>query len=140
MLKEGKADLNARRKSDGKTALLIAAEMKWRFLVDAFIDNGANYNATDKDGKGVEDFMPGLKEEQRKRQIPAVKEKYKGLVISPLQEAAKTGNVEDVSILLLEIDVNAADKYGYTPLHWALIKGHTNIVNLLKAKGGVRHF
>ena len=68
---EAKADLNARRERDRRTPLLVAAELGLRGLVDALVDNGADYNATDSDGKGVEDFLPTLRKERVAREKAA---------------------------------------------------------------------
>ena len=61
MLEEGKADLNARREIDRRTPLLVAAEQGLRGLVDIIVEKGADYKATDSDGKGVEDFLSTMK-------------------------------------------------------------------------------
>ena len=54
-----------------------------------------------------------------------------------LHQAAGTGNLEEVkSNLRWGADVNAPDDdLRMTPLHWAAIKGHTEVVALLLAKG-----
>ena len=47
-----------------------------------------------------------------------------------------TGNIEAVKLdLAAGVDVNAKDKYGWTPLHWAAREGHKKIVELLIEKG-----
>ena len=51
-------------------------------------------------------------------------------------EAAATGNIEAVKQhLAAGTDVNAKDKKGRTPLHYAATHGHKKIVELLIAKG-----
>ena len=61
-LHEGKANLNARRERDRRTPLLVAAELGLRHLVDALLESGAEYAATDCDGVGIEDLLPDLRE------------------------------------------------------------------------------
>ena len=56
----------------------------------------------------------------------------------PLLEAAKDGDTKAVEELLTSAagaDVNATDKDGYTPLHWAALRGHTEIVQALLEAG-----
>ena len=51
-------------------------------------------------------------------------------------EAAKQGNLEAVKQHLADgADVNAKDKYGLTPLHYAAWQGRNEIVELLTANG-----
>jgi hypothetical protein len=53
-----------------------------------------------------------------------------------LIEAASRGDLEKVKRLLNEgADVNAKNKYGQTPLHWAATWGHLDIVKLLVDRG-----
>ena len=53
-----------------------------------------------------------------------------------IHDAAMTGNIEAVKRdLAAGVDVNAKDKYGWTPLHWAAREGHKKIVELLIDKG-----
>jgi len=50
--------------------------------------------------------------------------------------AADQGNIEAVKKHLADgVDVNKKDKAGYTPLHWAAWGGHTEVAELLIAKG-----
>ncbi|MBA7689646.1 hypothetical protein ES703_98154 [subsurface metagenome] len=56
--------------------------------------------------------------------------------ITPLHQAAQAGDIDKVRILISEgADVNAKEKYGYTPLLWAKEKGHTEIVEFLRKHG-----
>jgi ankyrin repeat protein len=50
--------------------------------------------------------------------------------------AADQGNIEAVKKHLADgADVNGKDPGGYTPLHWAAWGGHTEVAELLIAKG-----
>ncbi len=52
--------------------------------------------------------------------------------LKDIWEAAKHGDVEQ--FIAADSDVNAKDGYGVTPLSWAALKGHKEIVQLLIAK------
>ena len=53
-------DLTVRRPSDGKTALLIAAELDLRPLFELLWKHGAVHDAKDDAGQSAEDLMPAL--------------------------------------------------------------------------------
>ena len=58
------------------------------------------------------------------------------LIPMPLIAKAARGDVRKVKALLAQgTDVNAADAYGMTLLHWAADKGHKDVVELLLAHG-----
>ena len=53
-----------------------------------------------------------------------------------IHDAVKTGNIDAVKQHLdTGVDVNAKDRWGMTPLHYATSKGHKEIAELLIAKG-----
>ena len=66
-----------------------------------------------------------------------------------IHQAARNGDIEVVKQhLAADVDVNAKDKSGWTPLHWAVEYGHAEIAEFLiandagvnsKMEGGVRH-
>lgn len=54
---------------------------------------------------------------------------------APLHEAARTGNLEQVKLLLDSgVEVNTKDDYGRMPLYIAVMNGHRNIVEFLISK------
>ena len=58
----------------------------------------------------------------------------------PLHEAARVGDTTDVLdhfLLVLKVPIDTKDTtyYGYTPLHWAALRGHASIVAHLLTKG-----
>jgi len=54
-----------------------------------------------------------------------------------IHEATKEGNIEAVKQhLAAGTDVNAKNKYGWTPLHHAASWGHKEIADLLRKHGG----
>ncbi|WP_019236530.1 ankyrin repeat domain-containing protein [Wolbachia pipientis] len=52
-----------------------------------------------------------------------------------LHDAAEIGDTEGVNALVKEKDINARDRYGRTPLHYAASKGHTEILRSLLDAG-----
>lgn len=60
-----------------------------------------------------------------------------GTAPSTIWQAARAGDVDRVRTLLSKggIDVNQADPYGFSPLHWAAQKGNVEIVQLLLDHG-----
>jgi ankyrin repeat protein len=57
---------------------------------------------------------------------------------TPLHAAAGSGNKRVAQLLLAKgVDVNAQDAQGATPLDYATISGHGNLVEFLKSHGGI---
>ena len=54
---------------------------------------------------------------------------------TPLMMASMYGSLECVQLLLNVSDSNAKNAYGYTALHWACAKGHTNCTRVLLDAG-----
>ena len=115
MLEEGKADLNARREQDRRTPLLVAAELGLRGLVDALIDHGADYKATDSDGKGVEDFLPALREEREAREKAAEDEDRKRKEAKRWLEAVKKKAADETNLFRMHDPEGSAQGPGSTP-------------------------
>ncbi|MFZ5867579.1 MAG: ankyrin repeat domain-containing protein [Thermodesulfobacteriota bacterium] len=54
-----------------------------------------------------------------------------------LMQAARKGHLQEVERLLDNgVDVNTEDEKGRTPIAWAAIGGHRDVVNMLKSHGG----
>jgi ankyrin repeat protein len=50
--------------------------------------------------------------------------------INLLIEAVRENYIEVIELILKKIDVNSKDDDGRTPLHWAALYGHTDIVRI----------
>ena len=61
LMDEGRANINVKRERDKKTPLLIACEMKLENVAKHLISNGAEWDATDADGKTMDDYLPRLR-------------------------------------------------------------------------------
>jgi len=56
-----------------------------------------------------------------------------------LRNSARNGNVNAVRKLLNNgVNINEADQYGETPLHYASQEGHTEVVKVLLATAGIK--
>jgi ankyrin repeat protein len=103
------ADVNAKT-LNGETLLHSALDTGNKDLVELLIAKGADVNAKTLNVNGE----------------------------TLLHSALDTGNKDLVELLIAKgADVNARDDAGLTPLHWAIIYRHWNIVTLLKSHGGI---
>ena len=48
-------------------------------------------------------------------------------------QACKDGDIERVTLLVKIVDVNVTDNMYKPPIYWAIVKGHYDIVDLLKS-------
>ncbi len=55
--------------------------------------------------------------------------------VTPLHIAVKTGNLELIKLLLPNSNINKADQYGFTPLHYATVGRKKEVVMLLLSEG-----
>ena len=59
--------------------------------------------------------------------------------INLLIKAVRENYIEVIELILKKIDVNSKDDDGRTPLHWAALYGHTDIVKELIEAGAELH-
>ncbi len=114
--------------------------------VNSLINEGANVNATDQNGKtplhwaAVKGHKEAVEALLGKEGIDVnLADKKKD---TPLHSVLKKDNI-DINVLnaLLGaegINVNIKDELGkWTPLHWAVVKGHKEVVKALLGKDGI---
>ncbi|MEI7835965.1 MAG: ankyrin repeat domain-containing protein [Planctomycetota bacterium] len=133
------ADVNAKDKEMGWTALHWAAADGDVDMIEQLLAARADVDATDAAGKTP------LHEACRSGQVSAVQAlltahanpKLADLMgRTPLHYAVLAGNRAIVDLLLgKRVDVNAATKDGQTPLQMALVGGQGEIVDLLRSHG-----
>ena len=130
LLLDAKADVNAVRVSDGRTAIFWALEKQYWKIADALLDAGADVKIANKNGFtplifAIPTFVTGgsdpnepLKVIQKIIQAGAdVNAQNKRNGASALHIAADTGNHAVVKMLIeAKADVNAKDSEGRTPL------------------------
>ena len=123
-------DINA-RDENGSTPLHWAALEGHKDIVELLINRGAQVNAKDNTANTPLDLAI----------------RYEKLAIAELLRAqgANTGTIHVVArngylagvqaYLDAGVDINARDENGSTPLHWAALEGHKDIVELLINQG-----
>jgi len=135
------ADVNA-KDEDGDTALLIAASKNNTALVELLLEHGADLKAPDKSGltplisavdRGAIDTVKLLL--KRGADIHA-----RSHYINPgepiLCGAAQDGSVAMMRFLISKgADIRGKDDYGNTPLFWAALLGHADVVEYLLNNG-----
>ena len=137
LVKKG-ADVNA-KDQNGQTALMAAAGRGHLEMVKLLIDKGADVNASDENGRTalMEAAMSGQLQivEILNDKGPDVNAKNKH--VPTVVMAAEWGkNLGIVRLLIGKgADVNAKAKNGDTALKLVKNKGHTRIVEFLKAQG-----
>lgn len=92
--------------SNGWSTLHYACDKKLKSLVGALLKNNANVNAVNNS------------------------------FCRPIHICAMHGDVEIAQILIAQgADLHETDQYGYTPLHWAVVREHAPFIDLLLSKG-----
>ncbi len=145
-LVEHGADVNARSEA-GCTALNGAAVSGNAALVKLLLDRGADPNVRYQEPDSIGDFQTPLMNAAWHGHAECLKlllERGADVNIeggpfgrSPLLCAATTGSEETVRLLVAKgANVHAQDWKGDTALDWALLRGETNIVQLLRKASG----
>ena len=144
------ANLNARDRLIGATTLHYAAVNGHKEVVKILIKNAADFNSKDMAGQtplnfAIDEGMDEIADLLRKHGGKTGKElkadsgktgdEIKTPTISIWKDAEK-GDIEAVKLHLDNgVDVNAKDNIGWTPLHFATVLDHKEIVELLIATG-----
>lgn len=142
LLLEKGADVNCKEETTGWTALMLAALNGHMTAAQILIEFGADTNVLNViDQTALEIAVVRQKTEvqgfldERTSTRPQIKgQKF---VCPSIIEAARNGNYALVEELLEqgEVDKNATDEDGATPLMYAAIGGHLSVVQLLIARG-----
>ena len=137
--RSNKVDLNTRDEA-GITAVSHAARLGRADMLNTMLKFGLNANTPDNEGHTplAMTFMNKQREAaqvliKRGADVNAHAADY----ITPLHFAAHQGDIELVKMLVsYSADINAVIvNNGYTPLHWAVILGHANVVEFLVQSG-----
>ncbi|CAH3042171.1 unnamed protein product [Pocillopora meandrina] len=142
LLLEKGANANCRQETTGWTALMLAALNGHMTAAEILVEFGANPNAVnDLDQTALE--IAALRQKTEVQgyldKITSKRPQIKGqkFVKPSIIEAARNGNFASVRDLLEEgeVDVNATDDDGATPLMYAAMGGHFPSVQLLIQNG-----
>ncbi len=79
--------------------------------------------------------MKSNKQIKNKNKIKKFRKMKGGGINEDLFKSITEGSIDEVNSLLEKVDINVNDKDGYTPLHVACIKSHTEIAMVLIEKG-----
>lgn len=137
------ADVNAKRKDYGSSALIVAATVGHVDIVKLLLEKGADVNAKDGGEKGRGNSA--LTQASISNHVEIVKILLdKGADVNSsnkfgdtaIMGAAAAGNADVIKVLLTKkVHINAKNNYGWSALMMAQKKGHTAIVNMLKQAG-----
>jgi ankyrin repeat protein len=144
LVESGKVDINA-RDDEGRTPLLVAAEVGNIRMLDYLLKHKATLAAQNRDGMNVFHLAAqGNKSEvirffssdpykSASLELQAARDKHERLPI----EVAYSENRHEVAAALVTAGcpVDWADRNGTTLLHWASSKGYDDVVQLLVARG-----
>jgi ankyrin repeat protein len=109
--------------SNGRTPLHVAATKGYKDAAELLLANGADVNA--KDQFGETPLHAAMK-------VPSLL--GLSLISSPGTQLKKRGNTDLVELLIANrADVDAKDRYGLTPLHFAAYDGYGDMADLLLA-------
>lgn len=133
LLAQGPALLNQGDVAFGATPLHWAALRGQADVAKLLLAQGADVNVRNKDGE-----TPLQVAERAKRSDVAQLLKSAGAPISGFVDAVRDGNLPRAKQLLAENRglLNQKDaQFGATPLHWAALKGHADVVEYLVSQG-----
>ena len=123
-------DINA-RDENGATPLHWAARYGQKQIVELLINRGAKVNAKDNSGS-----TPLDRATQGSHTAIAELLRAQGANTGTIHVVARNGYLAGVQAYLdAGVDINARDENGSTPLHWAALEGHKDIVELLINRG-----
>jgi len=117
-------------RGNSNTPLHLAARNGRTALVELLLNKGADINANDNQG-----YTPlGRAMEGKHSKVIALLREHGAK--ESLHDVVIAGDIDAVKRFLSEgCDVNSRDSLGLTPLHLAAMHGHTDIMELLIAKG-----
>ena len=138
LLIDNGADVNAMDK-DGRTPLHFASAKGHKEIAELLIAEGADVNVIIQSGSFQEMTPLDMATDKNRTETEDLLRKHGGKTgeeLDALFDAAKTGNVTDAKKAIADdLDVNARDDEGMTPLLYAVWEGHREIVELLLANG-----
>ncbi|QMV46176.1 hypothetical protein HC358_03815 [Wolbachia pipientis] len=118
--------------NNGRTPLHLAIQGNKLNTVELLLRKGASIAVKDKNGKTPLDLA---KQEDYTNIIEMIEEVQSGLD-EKLLMAVKDNNLNEVGDLInRNANVNAKDKYSWTPLHWAVFKNRLEVAGFLVKKG-----
>lgn len=133
------AKVNAAETKEGQTALMWAASKSHAEVVQALIQGGADVNVATRGGSTALMFAAQQGDLESTRALlaaganinAATNEQATWVGDTPLLLAAASGR-EDVAMLLLDkgANANAADEFGYTALHFSMMKSLAQVVGV----------
>jgi ankyrin repeat protein len=133
------ARVNAAESKEGQTALMWAASRSQPEVVQALIQAGADVNASTKGGSTALMFAAQQGDVESARLLLAAGANINAVTNAratwvadtPLLLAAASGH-EEMAIFLLDkgADPNAADEFGYTALHFSMMRSLAQVVGV----------
>ncbi|KAL5796815.1 hypothetical protein ACOSQ2_001635 [Xanthoceras sorbifolium] len=124
------------------TLLKSAVILGNAYLVTNLIDNGADVNNKDLDGRSMIFLAVKAGNINVMRVLIASGCKIDDSIDRVLHEAASMNRVDLIELLITTfkncIDVNSVDSNGRTPIHHAASRGHAQVIQFYESFGGAR--